>query len=35
MWMLVSLGRPAHVYLFKNLIRDMEKRGHEIKMALW
>ena len=33
MKILISLGHPAHVHLFKNLIWDMEKRGHEIKIV--
>ena len=33
MRMLVSIGHPAHVHLFKNLIWALEKHGHEIKIA--
>jgi uncharacterized protein len=27
------MGHPAHVHFFKNFIREMEKRGHEIKVT--
>jgi predicted glycosyltransferase len=30
MRILVDIGHPAHVHLFKNLIREMEKRGHQV-----
>jgi len=30
MKMLIDIGHPAHVHLFKNYIWEMEKRGHEI-----
>ncbi|MDI6730842.1 MAG: DUF354 domain-containing protein [Candidatus Altarchaeum sp.] len=30
MKILVDIGHPAHVHLFKNFIRNMEKKGHEI-----
>ena len=31
--LLVSIGHPAHVHVFKHLVWDMEKRGHEIKIV--
>jgi predicted glycosyltransferase len=30
MKIMVDLGHPAHVHLFKNFIWEMEKRGHEV-----
>lgn len=30
MRILVDIGHPAHVHLFKNLIWEMEKRGHQV-----
>jgi len=30
MKILVDIGHPAHVHVFKNFIRNMEKKGHEI-----
>jgi predicted glycosyltransferase len=30
---LVDIGHPAHVHLFKNMIWGMEKKGHEIKVT--
>lgn len=30
MKVLIDIGHPAHVHLFKNFIWDMQKRGHEI-----
>ncbi len=30
MRILIDIGHPAHVHLFRNLIRDMEARGHQI-----
>jgi len=32
MKILISVGHPAHVHLFKNLIWILEKKGHEIKI---
>lgn len=32
MRIVVDIGHPAHVHFFKNFIREMEKRGHEIKI---
>lgn len=33
MRVLISMGHPAHVHLFKNLIWEMEKKKHEIKIV--
>ncbi|OEU61372.1 MAG: hypothetical protein BA867_10795 [Desulfobacterales bacterium S5133MH16] len=33
MRILVDIGHPAHVHLFKNMIWQMEKKGHEIKIT--
>ncbi len=33
MKLLVSIGHPANVHLFKNFIWEMEKRGHKAKIA--
>ena len=33
MKILIDMGHPAHVHLFKNFIWEMEKRGHEIKVT--
>jgi predicted glycosyltransferase len=30
MKIVVDIGHPAHVHLFKNFVWEMEKRGHEI-----
>ncbi|MBA7485276.1 hypothetical protein ES707_20819 [subsurface metagenome] len=30
---LIDMGHPGHVHLFKNFIREMEKRGHEVKIT--
>lgn len=30
MRVLIDIGHPAHVHLFKNFVWEMEKRGHEI-----
>jgi predicted glycosyltransferase len=30
--LLISVAHPAHVHLFKNLIWDLENRGHEVKV---
>ena len=30
MHIVVDIGHPAHVHLFKNFIREMKRRGHEI-----
>lgn len=32
MRILVGVGHPKHVYVFKNFIEEMKKRGHEIKI---
>ena len=33
MKILVDIGHPAHVHLFKNIIWNLEKDGHEIKIT--
>jgi len=33
MKILIDMGHPAQVHLFKNFIGEMEKRGHEIKVT--
>lgn len=33
MRILVDIGHPAHVHLFKNTIWEMEKRGHQVKIT--
>ena len=33
MKLLISVGHPAHVHLFKNIIWILEQRGHEIKIV--
>ena len=33
MKILIDMGHPAHVHLFKNFIWEMEKRGHDIKVT--
>lgn len=33
MRILIDMGHPGHVHLFKNFIREMEKRGHEVKIT--
>ena len=33
MRILVDIGHPAHVHLFKNMIWEMEIKGHEIKLT--
>jgi predicted glycosyltransferase len=30
MRIVVDIGHPAHVHLFKNFVWEMQKRGHEI-----
>lgn len=30
MKVLVDIGHPAHVHLFKNMIWERERKGHEI-----
>jgi predicted glycosyltransferase len=32
MKILVGMAHPKHVYMFKNFIEEMEKRGHEVKI---
>ncbi|HII98436.1 MAG TPA: DUF354 domain-containing protein [Methanoregula sp.] len=33
MKILIDMGHPAHVHLFKNFIWEMQKQGHEIKVT--
>jgi uncharacterized protein len=33
MKILFNIGHPAHVHLFKNLIRELERRGHHCKIT--
>lgn len=33
MKILIDMGHPAHVHLFKNFIWEMEKKGHKIKVT--
>ena len=33
MKILVEIGHPAHVHLFKNMIWNLEENGHEVKIA--
>ncbi len=33
MRILINIGHPAHVHLFKNLIWKLEKKGHECKIT--
>lgn len=33
MRLLIDMGHPAHVHLFRNFIRVMEERGHTIKLT--
>jgi predicted glycosyltransferase len=33
MRILIDMGHPGHVHLFKNFIREMERRGHEVKIT--
>jgi len=33
MRILIDMGHPGHVHLFKNFIWEMEKQGHEIKVT--
>ena len=30
MRILIDIGHPAHVHIFKNFAHEMEKRGHEL-----
>jgi len=34
MKILIDVGHPAHVHLFKNFIWEMKKRGHKIKICV-
>lgn len=31
---LIDMGHPAHVHFWKNFIWEMEKKGHEFKIAV-
>jgi|LGVF01.1.fsa_nt_gb predicted glycosyltransferase len=33
MRVLIDIGHPAHVHLFKNIIRNLENDGHKVKIA--
>ena len=33
MRILVDIGHPAHVHMFKNMIRELENDGHEVKIT--
>lgn len=33
MRILIDIGHPAHVHLFKNIIRLMENKGHQVKVT--
>lgn len=33
MIILVDIGHPAHVHLFKNLIWSLKKKGHEVHIT--
>lgn len=33
MKILFNIGHPAHVHLFKNLIRELERKGHQCKIT--
>ena len=33
MKILIDIGHPAHVHFFKNAIRELEGRGHEVKVT--
>ncbi|KAF5059985.1 hypothetical protein DSECCO2_330440 [anaerobic digester metagenome] len=33
MRLLIDMGHPGHVHLFKNFIREMRYRGHEVKIT--
>ena len=33
MKILINIGHPAHVHLFKNMIKKLEKKGHTIKIV--
>jgi uncharacterized protein len=34
MRILIDMGHPAHVHFYRNFIKEMEKRGHEFKVAV-
>jgi hypothetical protein len=31
--LLIDIGHPAHVHFFKNMVWNLEKRGHEVKIV--
>ncbi|MCK4824015.1 DUF354 domain-containing protein, partial [bacterium] len=33
MRVLIDIGHPAHIHLFKNMIWNLKKKGHEIKIT--
>jgi predicted glycosyltransferase len=33
MKLLIDIGHPAHVHVFKNAIRELRKKGHEITIV--
>jgi predicted glycosyltransferase len=33
MRVMVDIGHPAHVHFFRNAIRELEKRGHSVKVT--
>ncbi len=33
MKILIDMGHPAHVHSFRNAIRELEKRGHSVKVT--
>lgn len=33
MRILIDMGHPAHVHFFKHAIRELESRGHKIKIT--
>lgn len=34
MRILIDMGHPAHVHFYRNFIKEMEKKGHEFKVAV-
>jgi len=34
MKVLIDIGHPAHVHLYRNFIREMEKRGHQFRVTV-
>ena len=33
MKLLVDMGHPAHVHFFRHAIRELESRGHEVRIT--